>query len=387
VKLKIKENNNLFLNYIFLLFFLVIHNNKMSGHAWVTLATNDSYAIGALVLAKSLRSSPVKTVHSLAILITEDVSTSMRETLSSIFDVVQLVDALDSKDNIHLSLIKRPELGITFTKLLCWKLCQFDKCVFLDADTLILQNCDELFDFDELSAAPDIGWPDCFNSGVFVFVPNDKTYEKLIDFATNHGSFDGGDQGLLNLYFSDWRTNSNKRLPFTYNTSTSVAYSYLPAFKQFEADIRIIHFLGPFKPWHTDYDLTTKKIVAIPNQHQHLLKYLLKWWELFCEFVHPQLKDDMTGAAGNFARVRCGQPKIPDIEAWHQGEIDYLGVDSFSNILSKIEETLGKNQPTSDVKVESKQDDLQEKATSSKVQLKKTPAPKQSKEKPSKAKK
>jgi len=40
--------------------------------------------------------------------------------------------------------------------------------VFLDADTLVLDNVDELFERPELAAAPDVGWPDCFNSGVFV---------------------------------------------------------------------------------------------------------------------------------------------------------------------------------------------------------------------------
>lgn len=58
----------------------------------------------------------------------------------------------------------------------------------------VIQNIDDLFERDELSAAPDPGWPDCFNSGVFVFVPNQETYEKLLKFAMEIGSFDGGDQ-------------------------------------------------------------------------------------------------------------------------------------------------------------------------------------------------
>lgn len=55
----------------------------------------------------------------------------------------------------------------------------------------ILQNSDELFEREELSAAPDVGWPDCFNSGVFVYRPSNDTYEKLIQFALEKGSFDG----------------------------------------------------------------------------------------------------------------------------------------------------------------------------------------------------
>ena len=92
---------------------------------------------------------------------------------------------------MNLALLNRPELGITFTKLHAWNLTQYSKCVFLDADTMVLQNVDELFSHDELSAVPDVGWPDCFNSGVFVFEPSRTTYESLLQYAVENGSFDG----------------------------------------------------------------------------------------------------------------------------------------------------------------------------------------------------
>ena len=52
-------------------------------------------------------------------------------------------------------------------------------------------NIDDLFEREELSAAPDVGWPDCFNSGVFVFRPSNDTYSSLLQFALTTGSFDG----------------------------------------------------------------------------------------------------------------------------------------------------------------------------------------------------
>lgn len=55
----------------------------------------------------------------------------------------------------------------------------------------VVQNSDELFEREELSAAPDVGWPDCFNSGVFVFTPSAETFSRLIAFAQERGSFDG----------------------------------------------------------------------------------------------------------------------------------------------------------------------------------------------------
>lgn len=60
----------------------------------------------------------------------------------------------------------------------------------------MLCNVDELFDREEFSAAPDSGWPDCFNSGVFVFRPSLKTYNLLLRFAAEHGSFDGKGRGV-----------------------------------------------------------------------------------------------------------------------------------------------------------------------------------------------
>lgn len=55
----------------------------------------------------------------------------------------------------------------------------------------VLSNVDELFEREELSAAPDVGWPDCFNSGVFVYKPSIETYESLVKLALSKGSFDG----------------------------------------------------------------------------------------------------------------------------------------------------------------------------------------------------
>jgi len=60
-----------------------------------------------------------------------------RTQLAQVFDLIQEVNLLDSNDPINLSLLGRPDLNVTFTKLHCWRLTQFNKCVFLDADTLV----------------------------------------------------------------------------------------------------------------------------------------------------------------------------------------------------------------------------------------------------------
>ncbi|XP_011256805.1 neurofilament heavy polypeptide isoform X2 [Camponotus floridanus] len=319
----------------------------MGGYAWVTLATNDAYSLGALVLAHSLRR--VGTKYELACLVTPGVTAAMREKLAAVFSLVQEVNVLDSKDEANLALLARPELGITFTKLHCWRLTQYEKCVFVDADALVVRNCDELFEREELSAAPDVGWPDCFNSGVFVFRPSQQTFASITAFAAAKGSFDGGDQGLLNMYFSDWASKDiSKHLPFIYNMCSTATYSYLPAFKQFGDDVRIIHFIGITKPWLQYFDTLTG-VVQPPSGSMHLQPLLQLWWNIFCEQVHPQLSPSMTGIAGALAQLTLGEARsVEQIafeehmrkQSWEQGQIDYMGRDSFDNIWKKICETL-----------------------------------------------
>lgn len=85
------------------------------------------------------------------------------------FDKLVTVDIIDSKDQANLALLKRPELGVTLTKLHVWKLTQYEKMVFCDADMVVVRPIDDLFQREELSAVPDCGWPSCFNTGLFVF--------------------------------------------------------------------------------------------------------------------------------------------------------------------------------------------------------------------------
>nr|CAD7427209.1 unnamed protein product [Timema monikensis] len=319
----------------------------MSGNAWVTLVTNDSYALGALVLAHSLICANTK--HNLVVLVTPGVTSSMRDHLKTIFNEVKEVNVLDSKDEANLALLSRPELGITFTKLHCWRLTHYSKCVFLDADTLVLQNCDELFDREELSAAPDAGWPDCFNSGVFVYTPSHDTFNALVQFAVSQGSFDGGDQGLLNQFFSDWASQDiGRHLPFIYNMCSSATYSYLPAYKQFGELVKIVHFIGPNKPWLLHFDTETRQVRPPPGV-EHLHTLLQIWWDFFCDNVHPTLSPTMAGLAGAFAQMTLGVSRSSEQtaleehmrkHAWEHGNADYMGVDSFDNIWKKICETL-----------------------------------------------
>ncbi|GFW08060.1 glycogenin-1 [Trichonephila clavipes] len=311
--------------------------------AFVTCATNDTYALGALVLAQSLRN--VQTSRKLAVIITPDVSDKIKGLLRNSFDVVKEVDVLDSRDETNLALLTRPDLGVTFTKFNCWRLTQFQKCVFLDADIIVIKNCDELFERDELSAVPDVGWPDCFNSGVFVYKPSEETFKAILEFASKNGSFDGGDQGVLNMFFKDWRTSDiSKHLSFIYNMNANVSYTYQPAYKQFGKDVKIVHFLGPIKPWMESYNSETGRVQSgSPHSYAHLQL----WWDIFMKHVQPNLTEECKGIAAELSKLHLGSAGMASAQssesrrfAWERGHIDYLGEDAFSNIEKKLQSSI-----------------------------------------------
>uniref|UniRef100_A0A9L0IWC8 glycogenin glucosyltransferase n=1 Tax=Equus asinus TaxID=9793 RepID=A0A9L0IWC8_EQUAS len=265
-----------------------VFKKTVSDQAFVTLATNDVYCQGALVLGQSLRNQ--RLTRKLVVLITPHVSSLLRVVLSRVFDEVIEVNLIDSADYIHLAFLNRPELGVTLTKLHCWTLTRYSKCVFLDADTLVLSNIDELFERGEFSAAPDPGWPDCFNSGVFVFQPSLETHGLLLQHATDHGSFDGADQGLLNSFFSSWSTaDIHKHLPFIYNLSSNTAYTYSPAFKQFGSSAKVVHFLGSRKPWNYKYNPQTGSLLEEGSElvTQHQASFLKVWWGIYHGSILP----------------------------------------------------------------------------------------------------
>src|SRR5258708_32084772 len=86
----------------------------------------------------------------------------------------------------------RPDLALVLTKLHVFRLTQFDKIIFLDADVLPVRPLSHLFALPHsFSAVPDVGWPDIFNSGVMVLEPGEDKFQQLMGLVRSNGSWDG----------------------------------------------------------------------------------------------------------------------------------------------------------------------------------------------------
>lgn len=187
------------------------------------------------------------------------------------YDYVIPVERITSPNLANLHLMGRGDLRDAFTKINLWRQTQFRKIVYVDADTVALRAPDELFDLEaSFAGAPDVGWPDAFNTGVMVISPHMGDYWALKTLAATGDSFDGADQGLLNQYYEH---KSWHRLSFVYNCTPSANYQYEPAYRYHKSRIAVVHFIGKNKPW-----TVARSQTATPGAYNELL---YRWWAVY----------------------------------------------------------------------------------------------------------
>ena len=74
----------------------------------------------------------------------------------------------------------------------------------------------------------------------------------------------------------------------------TATYSYLPAYKFFGNNVKIVHFIGATKPWLVSFDEAGNALLADSEKHSHL--HLKLWWQIFNNLVRPQLNKQVASS-------------------------------------------------------------------------------------------
>ncbi|KAJ3111462.1 hypothetical protein HK100_002673 [Physocladia obscura] len=181
--------------------------------AYATLCFGDATVPGVRVLFAALHA-----IHAQAdfVALTNNISSESATLLK--LDGIKILTTLPlSPQTYYMWAKKRAETeardAILWSKLRAWQLTQYDKVVMLDADLLVLENIDELFQMPEVSASPMVhtsekisfyksceygmkarnkidrksrdpslleGWSG-LNSGVTVLNPSNETFTRLLN--------------------------------------------------------------------------------------------------------------------------------------------------------------------------------------------------------------
>ncbi|GFF28813.1 glycogenin-1 [Aspergillus udagawae] len=313
---------------------------------YCTLLLSDHYLPGATVLAHSLRDNGTK-AKLVALYTPDTLQYATIKELQSVYDEIIPVQTATNHTPANLWLMDRPDLISTFTKIELWRQTQFKKIVYIDCDVVAVRAPDELLTLEEdFAAAPDVGWPDIFNSGVMVLRPNLQDYYALKALAERGISFDGADQGLLNMHFRNWH-----RLSFTYNCTPSANYQYIPAYKHFHSTISLIHFIGAQKPWNLP-----RQVLPVESPYNQLLG---RWWAIYDRHYRPVVTVPVHSLLSRFVAVESDintypqetVPQPPRLQISHPpGEASSYGqvleIQHDQHVISSSEQALGTRSET-----------------------------------------
>ena len=150
--------------------------------AYVTVVSGPTYHHGVRALANSLRR--VSSIPLLALCTADADQAALTASGIHVIDVPEIA-------NPNRMRRMQSRFAATYTKLNVFRLDFLDRLVYLDGDTVVLQNIDDLFAGDDFAAAPDAGLDrasgQIFNSGVFAVTPSHELFQLPARPARQHG--------------------------------------------------------------------------------------------------------------------------------------------------------------------------------------------------------
>lgn len=307
-------------------------------YAIVTLVMNgNKYVPGAVALAHSAR---YYSHAKLVCMVTDDVTD--RQQLQQAFDEVIQVERITVKGSPLKGKRAQEIYGSWIqdspTKFQCMGLEQYDKVLFLDADTIIVNHIDDLFSLQTPAGMFDhqvakkyvinlmytgenttIGITNVYNVKHGQKIDSDKIrdlYTNTDQFAVHGGvllfktskfavemykmwiktvvdKIPAGISSLeeisISLFFVE-HGYSWTHIDMSYNVSVFHVYEI------FGKKTKVLHYITQYKPWMED-----KKFVQ-EKYPQHLYTYDL-WWRMYNQTLvttYPQLKDRLKDLLGNY---------------------------------------------------------------------------------------
>jgi glycogenin glucosyltransferase len=227
---------------------------------YVTYLSSNDYLLGVLSLHESWkRTKSIYDFHCMVSnVISEDVVDILKKNKIKIIRFNQikipenLIDYNENNCYTNYQVLKN-----YYNKIVIYGLDKFEKVVYMDADMIMIENIDELFDFPHMSAVLNHEEKGVyyFNSGIMVIEPSKKLFidmlkslaamtEKEMYNSANKDHHCLWDQDFLNYYFKNWAVDIGKILHIKYNAFWNVVDIYgVPV-----ETIKVAHMVGK-KPW------------------------------------------------------------------------------------------------------------------------------------------
>ncbi|KAJ1699218.1 hypothetical protein LUZ63_007730 [Rhynchospora breviuscula] len=258
------------------------------------LAGEGDYVKGVVGLVKGLRK--VGSKYPLVVAVLPDVPERHRQLLISQGCIIREIEPVYPPEN--QTQFAMAYYVITYSKLRIWEFVEYEKMIYLDADTQVYDNIDHLFDLPNgyfyavmdcfcektwshtpqykigyCQQCPDkVSWPAdnlgpppslYFNTGMFVAEPSMETAKRLLETLAITPPTPFSEQDFLNMFFKD----IYKPIPLVYNLVLAMLWRH-PENIELEK-VKVVHYCAAgLKPWR----YTGKE----PNKDREDIKMLVK---------------------------------------------------------------------------------------------------------------
>ena len=272
-------------------------------YSYISLLTNDEFMPAIVAMLSSY--NKVKTTYPMTIMVLPEVSVNNKQILEHLGADILEVNQLHPKFfSIEFKSIEEPSDRSYHTcmcKLHIFRLTQFDKLVYVDSDMIFIQNIDELFEHDSLSAVVDPGYKGFisqFNAGLMVVEPDMQIYNSLIrimesyNYKNNWTTITGAitskldDQQILYEYFNTWSEDNHLHLNKNYNIMLSRYDWYKDTLLYNHHDIKILHMTCLLRPWKTSMLADYFSVLSLPS----IAVYI--WWTMLMNDTIIKLEQD-----------------------------------------------------------------------------------------------
>lgn len=241
--------------------------NNTPRRAFVMVVSTDNVLPGLLTLGNSIKKT--STEADVVVLVTENVCKAVVDEIKNcgLFEKVITTKKMAPPEdwrNADWQYSWKPSkkkemsdrLWHAWTKLSVFRLEDYDTIIYLDLDTIVLRNVDELFDVVSNSAIPFAAAPDWsrhygfwyFNTGVFVARPCIHFFNEMLEASKTSardirfGRTGFAEQPLVNYYFGY----NTFAIPFKYNAKVTFISDNMRLLLETP---KIVHFVGEYKPW------------------------------------------------------------------------------------------------------------------------------------------
>lgn len=256
----------------------------MKEKAYITLCSNDAYLLPCLVLLKSWQRT--NSLYNFYIVVTEHVNSTSISILEQCgYKIIREQYYRPSINNTSSTAINQIGWQNLWNKFSIWKHEEFEKLLYIDADSIILQNMDELLDKPHMAAVENFVAP--FAGSLFVLQPSKKEFDALIHFIDtfpNEEHVTMQDEYILTHYFADWQQNYELRLPCYWHKDVNT-FSFNWWMNNWNK-VKAIHYAGSCKPW-----LFKDRKSTIEATYRYDNFMMAFWFNVYYELLNQCLKE------------------------------------------------------------------------------------------------